>query len=69
MPWPIPIPAPVTSAFFPERSLTGSPRAGALAPLPALGEEVEVDVLLGVGFDDFLVKLDAEAWTFGELEK
>src|SRR5918995_1655584 len=44
------------------------PRAGALAPLPALGEEVEVYVLLGVGFDHLFVQLDAEAWTFGELE-
>ena len=50
--------------LLPRRSLTGSP-VPALAPLPALGEEVEVDVLLGVGFDDFLVKLDAEAWTWG----
>ena len=58
----------MTSAFFPERSLTGSFPAGALAPLPALGEEVEVDVLLGVGFDDLLVQLDAEAGTLGELE-
>src|SRR5215208_2963843 len=44
------------------------PSAGPLAPLPALGEEVEVDVLLGVGFDHLFVQLDAEAWTFRELE-
>ncbi len=27
-----------------------------------------MDVLLGVGFDDFLVELDSEAVTLGELE-
>src|SRR5918995_191326 len=43
-------------------------RPRALAPLPAFGEEVEVDVLLGVGFDDFLVQFDAEAWSLRELE-
>src|SRR5919112_5510662 len=43
-------------------------RAGPFASLPTLGEEVEVDVLLGVGFDDFLVELDSEAGTLGELE-
>src|SRR5829696_5161776 len=68
MPWPIPIPAPVTRAFFLERPITGRPRAGPLAPLPALGEEIEVDVLLGVGFDDLFVQLDAEAWSLRELE-
>src|ERR687889_1548416 len=44
------------------------PSAGALAPLPALGEEVEVYVLLGVGFDHLFVQFDAEAGTFGEFE-
>src|SRR5829696_862256 len=68
MPWPIPIPAPVTRAFFLERPITGRPRAGPLAPLPALGEEVEVDVLLGVGFDHLFVQLDAEARSLGEFE-
>src|SRR5215213_10516258 len=45
-----------------------SSRAGTLAPLPALGEEVEVDVLLGVGFDNLLVQLDAETRSLRELE-
>src|SRR5215207_10131876 len=68
MPWPIPIPAPVTSAFFPDRSLTGPPLSGRPRASPSLAEEVEVDVLLGMGFDDFFVQLDAEAGSLRELE-